>query len=410
MDNIDNLKNGIVEKASKEANEALSQSVEATKSELNEKIETKADASSVEELKAENVTLQKELDDVKTQVKSFNINKMAKATNEFNEMLREKANEIANLKQGDTVTLELKDWGNNADGVASAPYGDERVTPIKYDPNFANRVRNHITTGSTSQSGGIRHTFETAETDSSAAKAKGAEATQSSITLTDVHTPIRTLFNVLTLPQEQLDDIAMVESFLSTRLMGNLMDLEDVQLLRGAGTGQQYSGLATGSRAFADAAAREAYVGPLADRFGTGANEYDVITAIAAGMANENYTAGICFLNPLDYYSMVTRKTTDNRYTLQTTVAPNGEYKTIWNGIELVKTAAQTAGTFTVIDKMATQYWMREGASIEFGMNANDFASNNISVKAIIRGALTNYNQRGIVSDTFANFEAALNA
>ena len=127
-------------------------------------------------------------------------------------------------------------------------------------------------------------------------------------------------------------------------------------------------------------------------------------------MANENYTAGICFLNPLDYYSMVTRKTTDNRYTLQTTVAPNGEYKTIWNGIELVKTAAQTAGTFTVIDKMATQYWMREGASIEFGMNANDFASNNISVKAIIRGALTNYNQRGIVSDTFANFEAALNA
>ena len=390
------------------ANEAMENAVAKS----NEALEAKANEinSEVETLKNQNVELQKEIDTMKENFKAPAVVKSLGSKNELKELVMEKADAISNLKKGDTVTLDLKTFASSA-GAASAVYGDERVSEIKYDPNFSNRVRNHLLTGSTSQTGAIRHSFETAETDSSAPKVKGAAQAQSAVTLTDVHTPIQTLYNLLTLPQEWLDDVAMIESYLSTRLMANLMDVEDIQLLRGNGSSPNYSGLATGARNFADNAARESYVGSLADSFGTAANEYDVISAVAAGMANENFMADKVFINPIDYYSMVLVKSTQNEYVLQQTISPNGEYKTIWNGIEFIKTPAQTAGTFTLIDsKQATQYWMREGAQIEFGMNDNDFATNSVSVRASIRGALTNYKSNGIVSDTFANFFTALNA
>ena len=413
------LKNAIdtsIESKAAEVAKGAADALEAKANEITTEVET---------LKNQNVELQKEIDKMKEDIKAPAILKKVGGS-EFNEMISEKANEIKNMKKGDTVTLDLKTFASSA-GAASAPYGDERVSDIKYDPNFYNRVRNHLMTGSTAGTGAVRHTFETAESDNAAPKAQsdgsgtgaGANAQpQSSVTLTDVHTPIQTLYNLLTLPQEQLDDIAYIESYLSTRLMGNLMDVEDVQLLRGNGTSPQYSGLANASRSFADAGARQTYVGgngagTLAGQFSSAApaNRYDVISVVVAGMANTNFTADKCFLNPIDYTAMVLSKDNDLAYSLTHSIAPNGEYKTIWGGIEFIKTPAQVAGTFTLIDsKKSSQYWMREGAQIEFGMNDNDFATNSVSVRAIIRGALVNYYQNGIVSDTFANWQTALDA
>lgn len=406
------LKNAIdtsIESKAAEVAKGAAESLEAKTAEINTELDT---------LKNQNVELQKSIDAMKEEFKAPAILKKVGGS-EMSLMLTEKAQEIKNLKKGDSVTLDLKNFLAQ-NGVESAVYGDERVSDIKYDPNFSNRVRNHLMTGKTSQTGAIRHTFETAESDNAAPKSKFAgltgggvntAQTQSSVTLRDVHTPIQTLFNLLTLPQEWLDDTAMIESYLSTRLMANLMDVEDIQLLRGNGTAPQYTGLATGGRSFADAAARESYIGGLADQFGTQANNYDVISAVAAGMANTNFQADKVFLNPIDYTAMVLSKDNDEAYALTHTVAPSGEYKTIWGGIEFIKTPAQVAGTFTLIDsKKSSQYWMREGAQVEFGMNNDDFAANNISVRAIIRGALVNYYENGIVSDTFANWTAALNA
>ena len=290
----------------------------------------------------------------------------------------------------------------------SAPSRDLRVEQIKYDPNFDNRVANHLTTGST-DAGGIRHTFETAETDNTAPKTAGAIATGSAVTLTDIYTPVQNIFNVLTLSEESAKDISFVESYLSTRLMGNLRDIEDVQLLRGSGTAPNYNGLATAGLSFADAAARETYIGSLADSTGTSANNFDVLTAAMAGLANTNYMAGKVFVNPIDYYEMVLAKATTNEYVLAQTIAPDGTYKTFWNGVEIVKTPAQTAGTFTILDMRAATYFTRTGSNIEFGYNDNDFAGYNVSVRANLRGALVAYNQNGIISDTFANWKTALN-
>ena len=352
--------------------------------------------------------LQKQIDELKMETKNnFNIGTPKRST--FGEQLRSKADEIVSLKKGDSpVLLDMKTLTPSA-GANSAPSRDLRVEMIKYDPNFDNRVANHLVTGSTN-SGGVRHTFETAETDNTAPKVAGSIATGSAVNLTDIYTPVETLFNILTLSEEAARDIDYVESYLSTRLMGNLRDIEDVQLLRGNGTSPNYNGLATAGLTFADAAARETYIGDLADSQGTDANNFDVLTAVMAGLANTNYVAGKVFVNPLDYYVMVLAKSTQNEYVLAQTIAPDGSYKTFWGGVEIVKTPAQTAGTFTMIDMRAATYFTREGSNIEFGYNDNDFAGFNISVRANVRGALVAYNQKGIISDTFANWKTALNA
>lgn len=403
------LKNAIDSSIEAKANEVASASAEALEAkatEINESIE-KATAG----LKAENELLQKQIDEVKMEAKNFNIG--APKRSEFQEQMRSKADEIAEMKRKGEgkVTLDLKTFSGSA-GAASAPYGDERVGQIKYDPNFQNRLRNNLMTGSTSQTGAIRHNFETAETDNSGPKGKGVAATDSQSTITDVHTPIITLFNHYSIANEWLDDVDMVESYLSTRLMGNLMDVEDTQLLNGSGTGNNYNGLNTGGRTFADAAAIQAYVGGLAGDFSSTneSNLYDVLSAAKAGLANTNFMADTVILNPIDAVRLTLIKASTREYVLSQTVTPSGAPQYFFNGMKVVETPAQSQGTFTVLDSKCAQYWMREGTSIEFGLNDDDFASNSVSVRAIIRGAQTIYKSNGIITDAFADWQTALDA
>ena len=401
---LKNTLDSAIETKATEVADSAAKALDAKATELTDTI-----TSSVEEVKNENTLLQKQIDEIKMEAKN-NFAIGAPKRSEFGEELRSKASEITQLKKGSApITLDMKTLTPSA-GTGSAPSRDLRVDMIKYDPNFDNRVAMHLTSGSTN-AGGIRHTFETAETDNTAPKTAGSIATGSDVSLTDIYTPVQNIFNVLTLSEESARDIDYVESYLSTRLMGNLKDVEDVQLLRGNGTSPNYNGLATAGLSFADAAARASYIGTLAGSQAAGtANNFDVLTAAYAGLANTNYMAGKVFVNPIDYYEMVLAKSTQNEYVLAQTIAPDGSYKTFWNGVEIVKTPAQTAGTFTILDMRAATYFTREGGTIEFGYNDNDFAGYNISVRANVRGALVAYNQNGIISDTFANWKTALNA
>ena len=391
----------------------IDSAIETKANEVMETVNTKANAEEVEVLKAEVVKatentalLQNQIDELKASNQNTEIT--VKTGTHLSELLNEKKDAIAAIKKGESVMLDLKDFTGST-GAGSAPYGDERVADIKYDPNYSNRLRGVLMTGATSGTGAIRYSQETAETDSSAGKGKGAAGTQSAVTLTDVHQPIITLFNVLTLPQEWVDDVAMIESYLSTRLMGNLMDVEDDQLLNGSGSGNNYRGINTAAVAKVEADF-DTFFGSLANSYGTSANHYDVLTAAKAGLANTNFRANCAILNPIDAAKLATLKASTNEYVLHQTVSPNGEIKQFWNGMEVIESPAQNAGTFTVFDKNAAQYWMREGVSVEFGMNDDDFASNSISVRAIIRGAVATYLPAGIVTGLFSEAILSLNA
>ena len=397
---IKNYMDSSLEAKANELSEKSAEAVETVKSEFDGKLNEKAEQIEM---------LQKQIDDMKeTQSKNWEVKnrKESDFTSKFNDL----SEKISNTKAtGSKTVLELKDFGSGFTGAFNGDiYLDERVSDIKYVPNHANRLRNYITTGSTSGTGSIRfnqENFAATQRDRSGGKAKGASANQQNYEINSLHAPIETVMNLVTIPEEWLDDVAMVESYLSKRLMGDLMDVEDDYILNGSGTSNQFTGINVGA-----AAANQLTTGTLADAFFgpafqdqiADANRFDVLTAVAGELMQLNYNPNLAILAPVDYYAMTLIKGTDGQYALTNTVAPDGSYKTFWNGIEVIKSTAQAAGTFTVLDTSVTQYWTREGVSIEFDRNENDFATNSVSVRAKLRGAMTHYLPGGIVTGTFA--------
>ena len=424
MENLENLKNEIVEGA---ATKAAADATQAA---------TKVATEKSEELKAQ-VTgdmevLQNSFDEMKETMESKASVGIGKRRTELNEKFNDA---MSDCKRGGKGVLELKSIEelkglsskafSSTAGAGSAIYRDERVGDIKYDPNYQYRLRNVLMTGSTSSAGSIRFNQEATTTDYSnvGTKVKGTAQANVVQDLADVHVPIQTIQAINSIPEEWLDDTAMIESYLSTRLMGELMDAEDENILNGnPGTGAAgsltaataFQGINTNGRGFTNAAAITDYVGAGITALYSAsnlANFFDVLSVAKAGMANTNFHADVVILNPLDAVQISLIETTGAGYLLNQTQLHDGMTGYFWQGMKVVQTPAQAVGTFTLVDtKKATQYWMREGVNVEFDRNGTDFAANSISVRAKVRGNVTNYRPNGIVSDRFVDWTAALNA
>ena len=405
MNPAEELKNQIDSAIESKATETA----DAVKSEMSETINKH-----VEELKNENALLQKQIDEVKMEGKgSFGIGK--KRTELQEKFAQAKSDYFA--KGNATLELDMKTFTAGS-GPAGQIYMDERVGDIKYDPNYANRLRNVLNTGTTS-GGSVRYNQETTNTPNAGSKAKGSAQTAAVKTITDRQVQIQTLSIFHTVPEEWLDDTQMLESYFSTRFMGDLMDAEDLNILNGnPGAGAAgsltaataFEGINSNGRTFADNSARATYAGSIAGLFSSSdaSNYYDALSAVKAGLENDNFMPDCVILNPIDATHISLLKSTAGEYILQQVVTPAGSVEYFFMGMKVVKTPAQTSGTFTVLDTKATQYWMREGLSIQFQHNANDFQTNSISIKGIVRGNVTNYLPNGIVSGTFTEWTDAL--
>ena len=392
------LKNNIdsaIETKATEVTKSAADALEAKATELADAIEAKASTETVE-------MLQKQIDDLKAE-KAATIEKQPKVEN-FREKL---SNFIAENKdeilKGQKVELDIKtlSYGSGA-GEAAVPMED-RILDIKTDPHYKNRIRNHIMTGSTNGDIVRYNEQEAGFANPIAGKAHGAAFADFSPTLANKEEKVITLGAFTTINEEQLDDVAGLNSFFRNQMMGYALDVEDTQLLFGAGSGNNWSGFATGGTAWVDqrASGAAAVDNP---------NLFDVLTAGIAQMAKENYTPSKIFLNPADFYGtdFALAKSDQGEYVLRQ--VQNGIVPVLY-GAEIIVTPAVTADKFVILDTKATEYHMREGMSVEFYRNADDFQKNNISIRVKFRGAVTNYRPLGIVqgdvTDAIAELAAA---
>ena len=365
--------------------------LEAKATELNTEIDS---------VKSQNVELQKSVDDLNAKLESSASFGISKKRNEWEEKFASAQNDF-NKSGKVAMELDTKTFvaGTSTNTLVPSAYGTENK--IYHNPNYKRQLRDVLS--SRSEAGGsIIWNRETAETDASAPKAFSAAAAETSKTVTRQEATFKTLMNFYTMPEEYFNDISNFESYISGRLMGDLMDLESRQIIGGDATGQNYNGLNT----FGTTLATDGDFGSWADSIGSGtvdANRYDAITAVGSVLEQEDFTANCVVLNPFDYYQLALIKANTGEYVLgQATDASGASIMQLVNGIEVVKSNAQAAGTFTVFDKMAAEYVMREGISLEFDRNANDFQTNSISVRAIIRGDVADWLPSGVKVGNFA--------
>ena len=386
--------------------EALKESFEATMTKM------------AEEAKADRELMQKSIDEVAATNKGiFGIG--GPRLNEKQEQLKDIAE---NVKSGRNVQTELSiktfTPGTSTETLVPSMYNQEGQ--IKYDPNYKTNLRD-VLNSRTSEGGSILWNREAAvavaannpQGISSAAAPKpfGQAQPQTTKEVGRQESTFRTLTNFYTMPEEYLDDIAGFESYISTRLMADLMDLESRQLLSGDNTGQNFNGINTAAgldhRALnlADLdTAIDAWANSVGSTAaGSLAGRYDALTAASSILQQNDYSPACVIMNPFDYNQIGITKSGDGDYVFRQGIDPGtGKLKT-WlnNGAEVVWHNAQAANTFTVFDKAAIEYVMREGVAVEFDRNANDFASNNISIRAQLRGNLADWLPNGIITGLF---------
>ena len=407
MENLD--PKALAQETKSIAQEAATAAVETKSADLDSKLETKADAISVLEVKSATETnsnnielLQKSIDDVKLEVKSAEeatkVMEVKSFEQELKSLITDKKSDILN---GTKVEMDFKTLSYGTDGAANVPMED-RILDIKTDPHYKNRIRNHVMTGTT-DGDIVRYNEQQAGfANPIAGKAHGAAFADFSPTLENKEEKVITLGAFTTINEEQLDDVAGLNSFFKNQLMGYAMDVEDSQILFGSGSGNNWSGLATDGTAWVDqrAAGAVAVKNP---------NLFDVLTNGVAQMAKENYTPKKIFVNPADFYGkdFALAKSDQGEYVLRQ--VQNGLTPVLY-GAEIIVTPAVTADKFIILDTIAAEYHMREGMTVEFYRNADDFQNNNISIRVKYRGAVTNYRPLGIVQGDITDAIAELAA
>lgn len=329
--------------------------------------------------------------------KAFSSKKRMTFKGALNEALKGGAIEAMAKGNSRSASFEIK-----ADMTVAADFTGEvipadRVAGYKFDPTRPVHIRQLLAQGST-QSDVVRYVKESGYSNGAAATAEGAALTQSDFDMTASDANVRKIGTYFRISEEMLADTPQLTSYISTRAPEKLLEVEDAQILSGAGTGAELSGIIGDAADFA--------AGSLAGTVES-ANEYDVIVASLNQLALANYNADTILLNPSDFHKILLLKDTQNNY-LKDQVY-NG-LQPVFMGVKVVLNTAIAAGTFLIGNfSVGTQLWVRDGLNVEFfredGTNVRDGF---VTVRVSERIALTNYLPNAFVNGSFATAKSAL--
>jgi HK97 family phage major capsid protein len=246
----------------------------------------------------------------------------------------------------------------------------------------------------------IRFPKESAYDDGAAATAQGSAVGQSDFDITATSVNVEKIGTFMRITEEMLNDTPGLSSYLSARVPGKVLSVEDTEILNGDGSSPNLDGLFTDGTAFITS-------GGAFDDAVESANEFDVLIASLNQLALANYQADTILLNPTDFHKIVLLKSTANEYLKNQII--QGIQPAI-NGVPITLNTAVTAGKFLVGNlAQASQLWVRDGLGIEFSReDSTNFRDGFVTVRAQERVALTNYSPNAIVQGTFSTAKAAL--
>lgn len=296
-------------------------------------------------------------------------------------------------KKSFNLEIETKVVGNM--GSTASLTGSYFVAPtvvpgIVTQPFNTFHMRNLLSTGNTN-SNIIRHLRDNGGEGGPAMVAEAAAKPQMDRDLSIEDAPVRKIATHLRVPEEMIEDIPYLTSFLTNIGTEEVLAVEDAQILYGDGTGQNISGLGdTGNfTAFASPAI-------VADP-----NRYDVLGASSTQMRMLKRNPSYHLVSPIDYYTMTHKKDTTFNYILQG--GGNGIVPVTAGGVQVIQMNQITAGDFFTIDSRAAQIFFRSNITVRFYEQDQDNAIKNLVTIVIEeRLALPIYFVSGIIKGTFA--------
>lgn len=281
-----------------------------------------------------------------------------------------------------TITSETGTSGAAGDFIIP-----QRIPDVVVAPNRPLVVRDLLGAGTTSSSS-LDWVQETGFTNNAAPVAEGAQKPESNITFELQTTGVKTIAHWIMATKQVLADVPMLMSYIDGRLRYGLALVEEDQILRGDGTGQNLHGLIPQATAYDT------------NRSKVGDTRIDRIRRAMTQVRLAQYRATGILMHPSDWEEIELTKSTTHEYIWAN---PNGLLgPTLW-GLPVIDTTALEEGEFLVGSfKQAATVWDREQSVVDVSTEDRDnFIKNMVTIRAEERLALTVFRPEAIVYGDF---------
>lgn len=244
-------------------------------------------------------------------------------------------------------------------------------------------IRDLLTPGRTS-SNMIQYVKETGFTNAAATVTESAQKPESALVYALTQSAVVTIAHWIKASKQILDDFSALQSMIDERLRYGLKIVEETQLLKGSGTGNNLNGIYTQATA---------YSAPISVPSPT---KIDTIRLMLLQAELAQYPATGIVLHPSDWAAIELTKETTGGYIFanpQSLATP-----TLW-GRPVVATQSMTVDTALVgAFRLGAQIFDREDANVVISSeNADDFIKNMVTIRAEERLALAVYRPEAFI-------------
>lgn len=294
-----------------------------------------------------------------------------------------KAHEAGEIRRkGGRVSMDIDSKAINTAATGAAIIAD-RQAGVLMTPERRLTIRDLIAPGTTS-SNLITYMKETGFTNAAAPTLEGVRKPESTLAYAQSSAPVIKIPHFMKASSEILDDWPALMSMIDQRLMYGLKLVEEAQLLKGSGVGNNLNGIYTQATA---------YVAPIVL---AGNTRIDVLRLALLQAELAEYPSDGIVLHPTDWAAIELLKDTTGQYLIgnpQGTLSPS-----LWNR-PVVSTQAMTVDTFLVgAFRMGAQVFDRKQASITVATeNEDDFVNNLITILIEERLAMAVYRPEAFV-------------
>lgn len=296
---------------------------------------------------------------------------------------------------GTSARISLKTAIVNATGASQPLVAADRLAGIVHAGERRFYMRDLIATGRTT-SNTVEFAKENTFTNNAGPQVANSPQEfenvvkpESAFSFTLESAAVTTLAHWIPISKQVLADSPMLQSYINNRLLYGLKLKEDQQILLGTGANGNLPGLYTNRTAYSTTS-------PL-----TYTTRLDILRDAMSQIEVADLVPDGIVLNPVDWriISTTTVGSGDARYVVGD---PQDAMKPMLWGLPVVVTNTMAAGTFLVgAFAQAAQLWDREDASIEIGLNNDNFTRNMLTVLCEERVALTLYRATGLVGGSF---------
>lgn len=303
------------------------------------------------------------------------------------------------FEQSKAGQFQVKTTMTTAANLLGEAIRPERLPGIIYPTPALTRVRQVLPVLPLNNTNGVEWMIETGYTSNASTVSDGSNKPEDDLVINTESIPARTIATTMRLHKNMLADLPLLSSYLASRGVDSVMDVEDAQLLYGDGNTPNLTGILTNSLSAFNPFNLYAAMVAQGNR---GAGYYDILRFAILQARLSNLRPSAILLSPADKAVIDTLQIQDGAYRRQ----PDGTVlvNNIW-GLPVAEVDAMNAGEFAVVTAGAASIFEREGMTIGFFEQDRDNVQKNlVTVRIEERILVATQRPEGIITGEFSDY------